>query len=173
MVKKLIENAEVRNWVCVLIQDMNHDGGMSERDKELGGNPAPYQIIDPTSVQGAATAQRDNSQLWYVRVHERCDCKAMASKYWLKSIETCSEGNCDRITCTKRHETRVPIDLILTAPFEMNPNELARRNPRRNAASSSSSSSTAGYTYILSRGIVQAAKSTISYDIHNYGADCI
>ena len=171
--KKLIEGAEVGNWVCVLIQDMNHDGGMSEREKEQGGNLAPYEIIDPTPVQGAATAQRDNSQLWYVRVHERCECKAMASKYWLASIETCSEGNCDRTTCAKRHETRVPIDLILTAPFEMNPNELARRNPRRSAASSSSSSSRAGYTYILSPGIVQAAKSTISHDLHKYGADCI
>ena len=171
--KKLIEDAAVGNWVCVFIQDMNHDGGTTEREKERGGNLAPYQIIDPSPVRGAATAHRDNSQLWYVRVHERCECKAMASKYWLESIETCSGGNCDRATCTKRHETRVPIDLILTAPFEMNPNEPARRNPRRNAASSSSSSSTEGYTYILSPGIVQAAKSTISYDIHNYGADCI
>ena len=31
--KKLLEGAEVGNWVCVLIQDMNLDGGMSEREK--------------------------------------------------------------------------------------------------------------------------------------------
>ena len=36
--KNLLEGAEVGNLVCVLIQDMNHDGGMSEREKEQGGN---------------------------------------------------------------------------------------------------------------------------------------
>ena len=86
-------------------------------------------------------------------------------RYSLASREVCTASKCEySVTCVKRHESRVPLEKIISPPFQMG----LRRSPRGHAADSEQSSPT---TLLLAPGIVQAAKALIAQDKHRYRSD--
>ena len=191
--KKLLQNgrgaaAAAGDWVLVRIGDV-----FDERESEKGGHLAPVQLVAPGPVTGSGTAHKDNSKRLYLRTYERCVVEEKEKRYSLRSTVVCHGGSgCPGSQCPKRHEARVPLEIVISRPFKMPEvpvdtatQDVARGRVRRAstaqataashagaAASSSASAPSPAAHFLLPPGIAQEARAVVAEDRHKYTADC-
>ena len=147
-----------------------------EREAQGGSRVVPAQLFGNRAwkaLKGSQTVPRDNSKRDFVAIFEFGEVVEKEALFALDSLDVCPKSRAECTDdCPKRHQDRLPLEKVLSAPFQM---EIVPSSASTAAASSSSSSSAAAsedspaYTYRLPPGIRQAALEVAYSDASRHG----